>query len=254
VTGYGDLKNIFAAYTSGTQAATTGYNVPGYGDLNTIFAKYNYTPDSSLLFRFSPTSSGNTLAFTGQTITLNGNMIMNQVGGKWALSINSTPSSSNYATYNLGVTFPTSAFTVCCWLYIVGFTSIADWFSFNNTSLTTNNPVVGIRPRVFNSTLVGIIYSGGIQNFLGGPIPSLNTWYHCAFTYNNSSRVYNFYINGSFYNSGTLTTSISQTINAYYLLGNPLNSGICNGSGTDFRLYNRILTATEINNVYNNTI
>lgn len=41
VTGYGDLKNIFAAYTSGTQASATGYTVTGYGDLNTIFAKYN---------------------------------------------------------------------------------------------------------------------------------------------------------------------------------------------------------------------
>jgi hypothetical protein len=41
VSGYGDLRNIFAAYTGvpGTQAPLTGYSVTGHGDLNTIFAK-----------------------------------------------------------------------------------------------------------------------------------------------------------------------------------------------------------------------
>jgi len=40
VSGYGDLRNIFAAYTGapGTQAPLTGYNVNGQ-DLNAIFAK-----------------------------------------------------------------------------------------------------------------------------------------------------------------------------------------------------------------------
>jgi hypothetical protein len=40
VFGYGDLNNIFAAYTGGSQAVATGYSVDGYGDLNTIFAKF----------------------------------------------------------------------------------------------------------------------------------------------------------------------------------------------------------------------
>ena len=41
VSGYGDLRNIFAAYTGavGTQAPVTGYSVTGHGDLNNIFAK-----------------------------------------------------------------------------------------------------------------------------------------------------------------------------------------------------------------------
>lgn len=38
---YGDLKNIFAAYTGDKKADLTNYNVSGYGDLNNVFAKYN---------------------------------------------------------------------------------------------------------------------------------------------------------------------------------------------------------------------
>ena len=52
VSGYGDLRNIFAAYTGapGTQAPVTGYSVTGHGDLNTIFAKtplYSITNQSA---------------------------------------------------------------------------------------------------------------------------------------------------------------------------------------------------------------
>lgn len=54
VSGYGDLRNIFAAYTGvlGTQAPLTGYSVTGHGDLNTIFAKtplYSITNQSTNL-------------------------------------------------------------------------------------------------------------------------------------------------------------------------------------------------------------
>lgn len=67
VSGYGDLRNIFAAYTGapGTQAPVTGYSVTGHGDLNNIFAqKTLYVITGSLTYNVYTFGGYTGIAFT----------------------------------------------------------------------------------------------------------------------------------------------------------------------------------------------
>ena len=73
VSGYGDLRNIFAAYTGapGTQAPVTGYSVTGHGDLNTIFAKTPlYIITGSLTYDVYTYGGRTGIVFTGGTGTI----------------------------------------------------------------------------------------------------------------------------------------------------------------------------------------
>jgi hypothetical protein len=73
VSGYGDLRNIFAAYTGapGTQAPVTGYSVTGHGDLNTIFAKTPlYIITGSLTYDVYTYGGYTGIVFTGGTGTI----------------------------------------------------------------------------------------------------------------------------------------------------------------------------------------
>jgi len=72
VSGYGDLRNIFAAYTgaAGTQAPVTGYSVNGQ-DLNTIFAKKPlYIITGSLTYDVYTYGGRTGIVFTGGTGTI----------------------------------------------------------------------------------------------------------------------------------------------------------------------------------------
>jgi hypothetical protein len=73
VSGYGDLRNIFAAYTGavGTQAPVTGYSVTGHGDLNNIFAKMPlYSITGSLTYDVYAYGGYTGIVFTGGTGTI----------------------------------------------------------------------------------------------------------------------------------------------------------------------------------------
>ena len=88
VSGHGDLRNIFAAYTgaTGTQAPVTGYSVTGHGDLNTIFAKkILYIITGSLTYTVYTYGGYTGIAFTAGSggITFFANILSNliAVGG-----------------------------------------------------------------------------------------------------------------------------------------------------------------------------
>lgn len=86
-----------------------------------------------------------------------------------------------------------------------------------------------------------------------------NTWYHivCIDDYSNTNKIV--YINGSLHN----TTSFSAYTNFFVVNNGFISSGSNiggsietahkppNGYMADFRIYNRILTSTEITSIYN---
>lgn len=77
---------------------------------------------------------------------------------------------------------------------------------------------------------------------------SADTWYHIVATINGTSK--NLYINGVLSNSGTSTTAISSST-IEFTVGSKKNSGgsyfeFLDGFVDDLRLYNRVISATEI--------
>lgn len=79
-----------------------------------------------------------------------------------------------------------------------------------------------------------------------------NTWYHVAVTYNNSTGAVQLYVNGSLADSASLPASSIQT-NTYNLgIGRDGRFGDqYTGVMDEVRIYNSVLTAGEINAIYN---
>ena len=83
-----------------------------------------------------------------------------------------------------------------------------------------------------------------------GPVPTNGTWYQAAFTWTTAGI--KVYINGSLYTSDTThTPSITLGTNSY-LGSNGGSVRFFNGTIGETRLYNRVLTATEISQQYAN--
>lgn len=82
----------------------------------------------------------------------------------------------------------------------------------------------------------------------------LNTWVHAVFTW-ESNGTHKIYINGTL--SGSLSTA-SHTVNVMtpvnFMIGaQSPTSRLFNGSIDDVKIYNRVLTSTEVSSLYNET-
>jgi hypothetical protein len=77
----------------------------------------------------------------------------------------------------------------------------------------------------------------------------LNTWYHFVFTYNHSTFLKQFYSNGVLQNSGVGT---QYSGSGQFNIGRSYSSGegYMNGRISNTKIYNRVLTASEIQQNY----
>jgi len=106
--------------------------------------------------------------------------------------------------------------------------------------------------RTFGAKISG---SSSAQKY-SNTVPALNTWYHVASVYNASTRSLDVYVNGVL-DSGTLrgtvpTTQILQNVNVN--IGRRTGGYYFNGIIDEVRIYNRALSATEIQNDRNTPI
>jgi len=148
-------------------------------------------------------------------------------------------------------------FTLSFWMYYLGGSNqvgiISTWdTSWNGIGIATsnynNNNVWSLRSWTNNG-------AGGGMNW--GVLDNLkNTWSYITLTYIFSSKTQYYYINGTFQNSETFGSSITnstlqiarggQTNSAQLTYYPPANLRISN-----LQVYNRALTATEITQNYN---
>ena len=85
-----------------------------------------------------------------------------------------------------------------------------------------------------------------------GPVASAKTWYHVVGVYENSSLRY-VYINGALYTSNATGENVNSPDN--FRIGSRKYSGgeseFFDGKIDDVRIYNRLLSASEILQLYN---
>jgi len=83
--------------------------------------------------------------------------------------------------------------------------------------------------------------------------PSLNTWYHIAFTSDAAGQAETLYVNGTLVGAATNTTSIGYDANPL-LIGAEVENSVTQyffpGRIDELTIYNRALSATEIQTVY----
>jgi hypothetical protein len=137
-----------------------------------------------------------------------------------------------------------STFTVSLWFQTPN-TSVGSMVFCAASNISLVNGSISI---YFSGGYLGCAYSDIANNGLAYAI-SANTWYHAAITYNSGSML--LYVNGSL--SGNTVTGTNSK--SGFTLGGGRDSGTqypFTGYIDDFRIYNRILTTTELTAIYNN--
>lgn len=139
--------------------------------------------------------------------------------------------------------------------------SFAGWFKPSGLPQNTNDGYlffrVGFHEGPFYLKTTGelravIWYSDNTNTVIStGSILQTGTWYHVAMTVNESTNEFKLYLDGAQIGStATITKALREYGTAVYRIGgNTTYSSY--GLVDDVRVYNRVLTATEILNLYN---
>lgn len=92
---------------------------------------------------------------------------------------------------------------------------------------------------------------GNGTNSLIAPVPSLTGWHQWSFVFAAGSGASKIYLDGSLLLSGTLNLAASASTRPFNLgFFAPRSAASFTGDMDDFRVYNRVLTATEISAIY----
>jgi hypothetical protein len=257
-----DSNGYVTIYTEGTntiiveQAAST--NGEYSADTESTQLVVSAPPPSGLIAHYPFDSDGNDASTNNNNLTNNNTVTFNTVNfmrGSGAASFNG----SNYFQIVNDGRFSPDNFTVACWIKPVS--SAGDYQSIA-TCRTGYSPnlsgwMMYIHPdnNLQFWTGNGSSWSGGSENLFSG-FGNLNRWVHLAFTFNKTTGSLVMYVDG------TLTTTTSRsyantTTNSLRIGAGATeqNAQFFLRNGTlldDFRFYNKVLSASEISDIYSN--
>jgi hypothetical protein len=170
-----------------------------------------------------------------------------------------------YARITNGISISTSGLTIASWFYsnynlnnasIFDFCGIRGTFDASGIGLGHENNNIILLLKDDNSLSFDI--SGSPSTITSSNNINNNLWNHIAITMNytsNSTSTITAYINGSVSNTFTnksYPAIISRPL-CYLGRSNMYNTPTFFGNMDDFRIYNSVLSATDISNLYNNT-
>lgn len=146
---------------------------------------------------------------------------------------------------------PNYSISVSYWMK-ADYTDVSGDYPF---SINDNSNAGELHQRFGSSGHIEVVSSGtstifseysASPEFTGG---NNNTWKHVVITWNTNSSEVKFYLNGSLKTTGSLTLD-DQAITKLDI-GRRISSPYFTGSLDDFRIYNRILTPSEVTVLYN---
>jgi len=184
--------------------------------------------------------TGTTVADT--TIYANNGLLVN--GPTWQTGSNCISGSclsfdgvNDYVVTNASI-LSTNSFTIAMWFKSLGNTTGKHIFEGNVLS----SPSLEGMDTNYN------FYIGNTAPASIGPV-SVGQWYYFTGTFDKSTGVRKAYLNGILMNTNTST--ISDGITSFYLASRAGTSRYFNGFIDEVRIYNRVLSATEIKQHYN---
>ncbi len=123
--------------------------------------------------------------------------------------------------------------------------SAAFWYRMPELSTTSYETAINL-PNVFHVYFDsnGVMWASTPGRMMGVHTPTINNWYHIVLTNDGSS--YRAYINGVL--SQTWSCTPGSWNNSNFFMG---GTGEFNGIIDNLRLYNRVMSATEIESLYN---
>lgn len=146
--------------------------------------------------------------------------------------IDTGKTATQLGVYNANYTFD-------AWVYPTNFTGDRSMFGTDTSAVREGLHLV------FRG---GVIYQGHYSADLQAGTGTLNEWNNICYTYIQSSGLASIYKNGILQGSGTIASFIGTT---NILIGRSLGGGYFVGNGSNYKIYNRALSATEIQQNYN---
>ena len=191
-------------------------------------------------------SGGYTFSTSGTPPQLSPGIFGNCLNFSTSNSVNTQGLS--YLTTNSNFTSITGPITVSCWIYPTTAGTYSFPWAFENS---TSNDILKLG-WAGSSYIFAQIATGGNSTSTGSTNISVNTWYHTTVVY-NPGVILALYING-IVNGTTLTTTATAlgTSTALVLGYSSVTSATYAYVGLldDFRIYNRVLSALEIQQLY----
>ena len=189
----------------------------------------SYVSGSTTWVDLSGNGNNGTLINGPTFSTVNGGSIVFDGGDDY---VDTGKTATQLGVYNANYTFD-------AWVYPTNFTGDRSMFGTGTNVLRE-----GLHLVFRNGTIYQGHYSADIQAGTG----TLNEWNNICYTYIQSSGLASIYKNGILQGSGTIASFIGTT---NILIGSSLGSGYFVGNGSNYKIYNRALTAVEIQQNYN---
>jgi len=157
---------------------------------------------------------------------------------------------SNYVDLKSIMPFSvTNGFSVSIWTYAPSNYSsgLQSFFGFSTGSSST------FHMQFISSTQIQIFCVSTYINYTNSSSFYNNGWFHHVVTYNNTTGVHTYYLNGTSTNTATATMSASQTnCRLGFRADNPSGSNyIFAGAIDEVKIYAKTLSATEVMVLYN---
>jgi hypothetical protein len=146
--------------------------------------------------------------------------------------IDTGKTATQLGVYNANYTFD-------AWIYPTNFTGDRTMFGTDTQAVREGLHLV------FRS---GIIYQGHYSADIQAGTGTLNAWNNICYTYTQSSGLASIYKNGILQGSGTIASFIGTT---NILIGRSLGGGYFIGNGSNYKIYNRVLSSSEVQQNYN---
>ena len=236
--GEGGSGIVVVAY-KGPQRATGGTvdtsSRPG-------FTLHKYTSTGNSTFTpYAVDTAGNT-----NHCTFNGNAYFTKDGGNGGVFV--FDGTGDYLTNPSFLAHQQSTGTIMAWAYPTAI--VSDYYLLGAGGSTTYGATRAIRINGNNWSCV--TYGSSTEDYNGIVAATTNIWQHAAFVWNGTTI--NFYLNGTLY-SVTRSGMINPTSTTFSIGAPPWSLSISNWPGkiACARVYNRSLSTTEVQSIFNNT-
>ena len=197
----------------------------------------------------------------GQNISLSGTYTWSSSVPNTAIALKSLSFDGYTGAGSAAVnaTLQTTTYSVSMWYYHTGISDPRGGNPIIIESGLNQNEAFAIATGGFTGTsqpyFYSSVYNGGFYRGFSSATP-LNTWTHLAVTIGNSR--YNGYKNGVLDSGNTnisITSGLPFTLNGSFVFGKGDNAygDQFGGSIFDVRIYNRVLSASEVSQIYNGT-
>jgi hypothetical protein len=233
---FDDNTDIYVHYGNATASAL---------DENEAFGKHqvyvsNYKASYKLLNTIDSTSNSRDLTNTNSVVFTTG-----KTGLAADLGTTNVTNKKLEVSSNLGIT--TGNITMFCWGYIAARTA-----SYKDPFMALASGTIEYRLHITNTGVVasrhiGLVSFEETTEFA----TNLDTWYFLTLTYNTATSTLSLYVDGQLKHTKN-TSGTGSTIGNYFAVGNSSQGNNLRGKVDSAFVYSGLLTADEIQTLYNN--